>query len=195
MLTRNRDYPLNATHRQSFSNPAFTHWHARLAGRKLEVSWKHERETMHEPDPAPARRACRGWAHFPHMADIGVRGFGVDIAQAFEQAALALTAVITDPDAVRPLQRVDLVCEAPDIELLLTDWLNAIVFEMATRRMLFSRFDVRIEGTRLRGQLHGEAVDQARHRPAAEVKGATMTELRVERSGKGCWRAQCIVDV
>ena len=37
------------------------------------------------------------WEHFPHDADIGVRGFGPTVVAAFEQAALALTAVITDP--------------------------------------------------------------------------------------------------
>lgn len=36
------------------------------------------------------------WEHFPHQADIGVRGMGATLAQAFEQAALALTAVIVD---------------------------------------------------------------------------------------------------
>jgi len=35
------------------------------------------------------------WEHFPHEADIGVRGFGATPAEAFEQAALALTAAVT----------------------------------------------------------------------------------------------------
>src|SRR5512139_3851745 len=41
------------------------------------------------------------WEHFEHGADIGVRGFGASVAEAFEQAALALTAVIADPAGVR----------------------------------------------------------------------------------------------
>ncbi|MGH8632012.1 MAG: archease [Burkholderiales bacterium] len=135
------------------------------------------------------------WQHFHHEADIGVRGIGATLAAAFEQAALALTAVITDPAAVRPAQRVDLACENAEPEFLFVDWLNTLVYEMAMRRMLFGRFEVRIDGARLDAAGWGEAVEVARHRPAVEVKGATLTELRVAREPSGEWLAQCVVDV
>jgi hypothetical protein len=71
-----------------------------------------------------------GWELFSHDADVGVRGFGATVAEAFEGAALALTAVITDAP-IAPNTRVDVACEAPDIELLLVEWLNAVIYEMA----------------------------------------------------------------
>lgn len=117
------------------------------------------------------------------------------MAEAFEQAALALTAVITEAGSVRALHAVDIACVAPDPEILLADWLNALVFEMATRGMLFSRFEVRIEGGQLTARAWGEPVDVARHQPATEVKGATLSELAVARDADGHWHAQCIVDV
>jgi Archease protein family (MTH1598/TM1083)/tRNA-splicing ligase RtcB len=43
---------------------------------------------------APLPESKAGWEHFPHDADVGVRGWGTSAAQAFEQAAYALTAVI-----------------------------------------------------------------------------------------------------
>ena len=86
-------------------------------------------------------------------------------------------------------------CEAPDLELLFVEWLNAIIYEMAVRGMLFGRFAVRIEGTRLAGTLWGEPVDVARHAPACEPKGATYTALKVAADDKGLWSAACIVDV
>ncbi len=64
-------------------------------------------------------------------------------SEAFEQAALALTAVVADPARVGANSAIEIRCEAPDDELLLADWLNALVYEMATRGMLFGRFDVR----------------------------------------------------
>ena len=138
------------------------------------------------------------WEHFAHGADIGVRGIGASKAAAFEQAALALTAVVTDPAGVAPLQAVPIACQAPDDEMLLAAWLNALVYEMAVRKMLFSRFEVVLDGPRLSAQAHGEAVDVARHRPAVEVKGATLTALRVahraDADGSG-WIAQTVVDV
>ena len=135
------------------------------------------------------------WEHFPHQADIGVRGVGPTLEAAFEQAALAMTAVVTEPERVAPGESVEIACEAPDDELLLVDWLNALVLEMAVRHMLFSRFAVRLDGRRLHAAAWGERVDAARHQPAVEIKGATYTELKVGRTEAGLWLAQCVVDV
>lgn len=135
------------------------------------------------------------WEHFHHEADIGVRGRGRSPAMAFEAAALALIAVITDPDTVECREHVSIECEAPDLELLLVDWLNALVYEMATRRMLFQQFRVELDGYRLHASACGEPIDVSRHQPAAEVKGATYTQLAVCEDRPGEWRAQCVVDV
>lgn len=139
--------------------------------------------------------AQASWEHFPHQADMGVRGIGATKEAAFEGAGLALTAVITDLGSVAPTQSVPIACEAPDDELLLVDWLNALVYEMATRKMLFSRFNVRFDDHSLHATAWGEAVEVAKHQPAVEVKGATYTELSVKQDEQGRWIAQCIVDV
>lgn len=133
--------------------------------------------------------------HFRHGADIGVRGFGPTLEEAFVQAARALTAVMVDPESVAPREPVAIACSAPDRETLLLDWLNALVFETATRHMLFGRFEVHLEDGRLEGTACGEPIDPARHRPAVEVKGATLTELAVRPTAQGGWLAQCVVDV
>ncbi len=129
------------------------------------------------------------------MADVGVRGIGATLERAFEQAALAMTAVVADPERIEPRENVAVACDAPDTELLFVDWLNALVYEMATRRMLFSRFAVRITDRKLTGNAWGEPADASRHQPAVEVKGATYTSLRVGREPGGEWVAQCVVDV
>jgi SHS2 domain-containing protein len=133
--------------------------------------------------------------HFPHGADIGVRGIADTMATAFEQAALALTAAVTDPALVMQREMVAIDCAAPDPGLLLADWLNQVIYEMAVRHMLFSRFRVAVDGGRLHGEAWGEAVDVGRHAPAVEPKGATLTALRVARRADGAWIAQCVIDV
>jgi tRNA nucleotidyltransferase (CCA-adding enzyme) len=125
---------------------------------------------------------------------VGVRGFGATKAEAFEQAALAMTAVVADLATVQPQQAVAIECEGSDDELLLADWLNSLIYEMATRKMLFGRFAVRIDGARLSAQAWGERADVGRHHPAVEIKGATYTALRVARDNGG-WVAQTVVDV
>ena len=147
---------------------------------------------MTESASATIRKA--GWEQFPHDADIGLRGFGATPAEAFEQAALALTAAITNAP-VEARTEVEVQCEAPDLELLFVEWLNAIIYEMAVRHMLFGVFAVRIEDGRIYGKMWGEPVDVTRHAPACEPKGATYTALKVEQSPDGLWSAGCIVDV
>ena len=115
------------------------------------------------------------WEHFAHGADIGVRGIGPTPAAAFEQAALALTAVITDLEGVAVQTPIEIACTAPSDDLLFVDWLNALVYEMATRRMVFGAFAVGIDGPRLHATAWGERVDPRRHEPAVEIKGATYT--------------------
>lgn len=135
------------------------------------------------------------WEHFEHGADIGIRGIGASLEQAFEQAALAMTAVITDIASVEPSLAVPIACEAEDAELLFLSWINELVYQMAVQRLLFCRYRVSIEAGRLSATAYGEAVDQAKHQPAVEIKGATFTELHVYRQDDGSWLAQCIVDV
>jgi SHS2 domain-containing protein len=132
---------------------------------------------------------------FEHDADVGVRGRGATLAEAFANAGIALTSVVADPALVRESLAVDLACAADGDEPLFYDWMNALVFEMATRWLLFARFEVTVEGGRLRARAFGEPVDRARHAPAVEVKGATWTGLRVAREPGGGWVAQCVVDV
>jgi len=143
----------------------------------------------------PASTPIARWEHFPHDADVGVRGIGATKDEAFEQAALAMTAVITDIDLVQAREQVDVELDCVDPEIQLTDWLNALVYEMATRRMLFSRFSVRIDGAHLTASAQGEDIDVMRHHPAVEIKGATFTQLKVARNPDGSWVAQCILDV
>lgn len=148
---------------------------------------------------AEALAAYRGANPLVLAIPRGAVPMGATLAEAFAAAATAMTAAICDPAAVAPREPVAIECSAPDAELLLLDWLNALVFEMATRRMLFSRFDVAIEpkgdALCLRGRAWGEGVEVGRHQPAAEVKGASYCELKVVRQADGQWLAQCVVDV
>lgn len=136
-----------------------------------------------------------GAEHFSHGADIGVRGIGPTKEQAFEQAAVALSQIVTDVERIIPQEAIALECTAPSDGLLLADWLNRLIYEMAVRHMVFGRFAVKIEGRRLFGRAWGEKVDRARHAPVVEPKGATFTELKVDRGPDGTWIAQCVIDV
>lgn len=135
------------------------------------------------------------WEHFDHPADMGIRGMGPTCADAFVQGALALTAVLLPPEEVEPQQAIPVHCSGAARDYLFVDWLNALLFEMDTRHMLFSRFEVIFTATGLKGRAWGERVDLERHRPAVQVKAATLSALEVTQRPDGLWVAQCVVDV
>ena len=135
------------------------------------------------------------WEHFPHGADIGLRGRGATLGAALAAVATALAAVVTDPAGIAPRVPVQVRCSAPTPDFLLLDWLNALIYEMATRAMVFSRFDIVADATSLEATAWGEPVDIERHQPAVEVKGATLTALGLAQAPDGDWVAECVVDV
>ncbi len=135
------------------------------------------------------------WELYSHPSDIGVRGVGPTREEAFAQAALALTSVITELGKVQAKEAVEIECKEDDQELLFLCWLSSLLYEMDTRGMLFSRFEVEAVEGGIKARAWGEPVDVARHEPAVEVKAATYGDLKVEQDGSGGWIAQCIVDV
>ncbi|MHC5060789.1 MAG: archease [Planctomycetota bacterium] len=135
------------------------------------------------------------WEHFHHQADIGVRGVGESIDQAFEEAAVALMAVMCQPDKVNAKEKIQINCQAPDAELLFIDWLSSIIYEADTRGMLFGRFEVKIQDNELTARAWGEKTNPEKHNTIVEVKAATYAELKVSSDENGRWVAQCVVDV
>jgi len=139
----------------------------------------------------------QNWEHYSHTADMGIRGFGATMEEAFAAAALAMTAISVDPETIQQNEKVEIVCESAcggDYDLLFIDWLNSIIYEMATGEMVFGRFEVHIEGDRLTGKAWGEKLDLSRHDPGAEIKGTSYSDLEVlQKDGK--WMAQCIIDI
>ncbi|MGO8915492.1 MAG: archease [Stellaceae bacterium] len=128
-----------------------------------------------------------GAEHFPHGADIGVRGIGHTKEQAFEQVALALTEIVTEVTSILPREVVEMDCAAPSDGVLLADWLNRVIYEMAVRHMVFGRFEVTTENGHLRGRAWGEKIDQARHTPAVGSMCDGASEVRFWMS------ADCLV--
>jgi SHS2 domain-containing protein len=145
--------------------------------------------------PLNSKTTIPRWEHFEHGADIGIRGIASTLEQAFEQTAVAMTAVITNPDHLSASKAVSIRCEAPDNELLLLDWINELIYEMAVQGLLFKHFQVALNDGVLSATAFGETVDRQKHQPAVEIKGATFTELRVYQQPDDSWIAQCIVDV
>ena len=136
--------------------------------------------------------------YLDHTADVALRGTGETPEEAFCEAARAMWSLMVDLGAIRPKESVRVERDAERLDLLLVEWLAALLAEKDISGLLFSRFRASIgrrgEEYRLDGEAWGERLDPARHQTKLEVKGITYSGLRVVRE-KDRWIAQCVVDV
>jgi len=117
-----------------------------------------------------------------HTADIGIKAYGKDLAELFANAAYGMASLITDLEKVKPKDSQDIAVEAENREELLVSWLNEIIFLFASRRMLFSKFEVsEINEKHLRAKIFGEEFDVARHEIETEFKAATYHRLKISK--------------
>jgi SHS2 domain-containing protein len=142
----------------------------------------------------PSSECGMDYETFEHQADIGIRGFGATMEDAFANAAVALYSVMVNISRVEQKEFRGVNVSADDQEQLLVEWLNALLADSDIERMVFSRFEVRIEGNRLAGTAWGEHLERDRHQAHVEVKGATYHQLSV-RQERGRFVVQCVVDV
>lgn len=139
------------------------------------------------------------YEHFEHEADIGIRGKGKTIEEAFQEAAKALFNVEVDIKKIKAVKKIKIECEASNIEELFVEWLNSLLSQASLHEMVFSKFKVKIIKNRnfeIKGFAMGEKLNAKKHNIKDEVKGATYSQLKVYQDKKTkLWISQCIVDV
>jgi SHS2 domain-containing protein len=133
--------------------------------------------------------------YFDHKADVGIIGIGRTLPGAFEQAAKAMFNLMYDVEKVKPLEEIQIECEADNSEELFVEWLNALLAQANIHELGLGEFQVKqIKGSQLLGCAKGEPLDPQRHNLKTEVKAATYAMLKVEREDEK-YIAQCVVDV
>ncbi len=133
------------------------------------------------------------YCYFDHEADIGIEAKGKTLEEAFEAAALAMFAIMTEPATVIPERRVQVAFDEADPEYALVTWLNQLLAQARLHGLMFCAFELRRQGEHWRGEAWGMPWRPGADR-GTEVKGATLTQLRVEQTARG-WRVRCVVDV
>lgn len=131
--------------------------------------------------------------YFNHDADVGIEAVGKTQEQAFEYAASAMFAIMTHPSLVLPLQKVHVEFDEPDQELALVEWLNRLLGLARLANLVLGSFELKRDGQHYVGEAWGMPWKKGSER-GTEVKGATLTALKVAQDGKR-WRVRCIVDV
>jgi SHS2 domain-containing protein len=132
---------------------------------------------------------------FEHTADLGLRIRAPDLNTLFAEAGLALFSIVVENlDEVRPVRQVRLQLQGQDLDYLLFDWLNELLYRLDSEHLLLSRFEVALDGLNLTATASGEEVDPERHHLDHEVKAITYHGLKVAQEKDG-WLAEVIVDI
>lgn len=130
-----------------------------------------------------------------HTADMGFVARGKTLNEAFEEAAKALFSFMVDLKKVKPEKEVEIVVEGNDLESLLFNWLNELLFQAEHHRMLFSRFKIKsLSSGKLEATLWGEEMNPKRHQVSNEIKACTYYLLKVEKEKEG-FKVQAVCDV
>jgi SHS2 domain-containing protein len=130
-----------------------------------------------------------------HTGDLGVRVFGESLSQLFEQAAHALTFILTEPETIRLKETRKIRLEAETDEELLITWLNELVYLFETKGLLFKTYNVlSVHDHRLEALAQGESYVEGLHPIKTTVKAATYHQLKIENH-QGVWTAQVIFDL
>ena len=128
-----------------------------------------------------------------HTADIGLIAYGKTLAEAFASAAYGMFSIIAELDAVQETESRRVEISEEDIEGLLFEWLNSLIYLFDVEMILFRRFDIiEFDDTHLHAICYGEKCDPSRHHLKTGVKSATYHMLEVDREKN---QVQVIFDI
>ena len=137
----------------------------------------------------------RGYETFEHTADIGIRAWGDEFAEVFEEAAKALFSVIVDLKTVSPRQKLKFELTAESDEELFFKWLKELLFIFDTQHLFLSEFKVfDLNVGKLLAEAGGEPIDRRKHILGKEVKAITRHQFKLIQD-KARYLAEVILDV
>ena len=128
-----------------------------------------------------------------HTADVGIKAYGKNISEAFENAAKGMFDIITDNSKIESVGQYDIELEAPDLEQLLVDWLSELLFLNSAKNLVFGSFKVKIDKNHLSAQVFGEEYNKSKHKMGVEIKAVTYHILEV--GDKEPYYAQVLFDI
>lgn len=136
------------------------------------------------------------WETFEHTADVGIRGVGKSLKEAFSEAAVAMFSQMADLKEFGSGFHVTFEVASANVEELFVDFLNRLLFESSVHGAVFTSVEIsELNDTSVKGVAKGEKIKSTQRASLLqEVKAATFHMLKVERSGLKHY-AQCILDI
>lgn len=134
------------------------------------------------------------YEYFEATADIGLKAYGKDLNEAFENAGLAIFNIISDTSNIDASREIEFEVTSEDEVSLLYDYLEELLFYQEVEFMLFSEFHVEIDNNfHLKAKIIGEEINWDKHERKTEIKAITFHKMDVKRTS--CVELQAIVDL
>ena len=156
----------------------------------------HSRHDIMKPTPGRVVRTVKKpFEVIDHTADIGIVAYGTDIKQVFANAALGLFNLMADLDDFKEDVRREVELSAEDVEILLVEWLNELIYIFDVEHIIFKRFEIEeLTSTQIKARCFGEKIKPRKHKLKREIKAATYHMLRISKED-GSYKVQVIFDI
>ena len=112
----------------------------------------------------------KGFEYLEHLSDAGIRFYGNNPAELFENAARGMFSIIGNIKNIRCSNETDIeiVSDSGSLEDVLVLWLERLIYHHEVDKMLFSEFNISsLEEQNgkytLSAVIYGEKIDPARH--------------------------------
>jgi len=128
-------------------------------------------------------------------ADIAFLAYGKNLNELFANAALAMFEVMINTKQVEKKKEEKVYVEGHDLESLMFNWLNELLYISDSKNLAFSEFDVKIDEKdfKLKAVCKGEEIDPQKHETRTVVKACTYHQMKIWK--EDVWKAQVILDI
>lgn len=132
-------------------------------------------------------------------ADVAFEATGSDLTELFTAAADAVTNVmVADLGTIDNEEEIEFQVEHEDLEMLLFNFLQELIFFKDAKMLLLRVSSVTIEktgsGHRAAAKSWGEELNREKHDLIVDVKAVTMYRFKLEETGDG-WKATVVLDI
>lgn len=118
-----------------------------------------------------------------HPSDVGIIAYGKTSQEIFENAAYGMFSTMAELDAVDKKIPVQVKVTGEDLESLLINWLNELIFDEDAKKLLLKEFDIKkLSPTALEAVVWGEKIDPSRHLLYRPIKAATYNQLQIKEN-------------
>ena len=128
----------------------------------------------------------RGFVILEHPSDVGIRGTGDTLPEAFEQAAKGMMSLILELSSVDSVSEQTVTILGSDKGQLLVKWLTEILYLFDGKQFVPCEFHIReLSDTSLHATVGGEPLRAEKHQTNLDVKAVTYHQLEIEETEAG----------